>query len=123
MPISTFLNDREPVQTRGLLWVALSDTGVILAGTIVSDTGGGGTATWQAAGTVGCRIDPISAGSGGVLGGRINEASTHLVTVPPGTSVTTDHRFAITNRGTFEVTATREQTAEQASSFEVIQVL
>jgi hypothetical protein len=44
------------------------------------------------------------------------------VTITPGPDVTTDDRFAITGRGTFEITATREQTAELATSFEVIQV-
>jgi hypothetical protein len=89
---------------------------------VTSDAGGGGSFAWSATGTVDCRIDPLSAGGGGILAGRVDERSTHLVTVPPGTSVTDASRFAISGRGTFEVTATREQTAEQATSFEVLEV-
>jgi hypothetical protein len=56
-----------------------------------------------------------------MIGGRIDERSTHLVTVSPGTSVSTRSRFAIAGRGTFEVTATRDQTGEFARSFEVFE--
>lgn len=122
MPLSTFLNGRDPDRLRGLTWLALSETGVIMAGTTLSDSGGGATTGWAAAGTFECRIDPLAANSGGVLGDRIDERSTHLVTVPPSANVTTDHQFAISGRGTFEVTATREQTAESVSSFEVIKI-
>ena len=65
MGLSTFLNGREPDRLRGLLWLSLSETGVILTGAAATDTGGGGTFTWAAAGTVPCRIDPLSAGGGG----------------------------------------------------------
>jgi hypothetical protein len=120
--LSTFLNGREPTRLRGLLWLSLSETGVIYAGSVTSDSGGGGSFAWSATGTVDCRIDPLSAGGGGILAARVDERSTHLVTVPPGTSVTDASRFAINGRGTFEVTATREQTAEMSSSFEVLEV-
>lgn len=121
MPLSTFLNGGTATQLRGLQWLALSDVGHVLAGTVVSDSGGGGTFTWSAAGTFDCRIDPISAGSGGVTGGRIDERSTHLVTTTAGAAVTTNNRFAITSRGTFEVTATRTRTGALTEVFEVVE--
>jgi hypothetical protein len=122
MPISTFLNGRAAEQLRGLSWLALSETGISYAGTVASDSGGGVTVGWAAAGTFPCRIDPLSAGAGGVIGERIDERSTHYVTVPPGGTITTDHRFEISGRGSFEITATRQQTSELVTSFEVIQI-
>lgn len=124
MPLATFLNGQNPDQLRGLAWLALSDTGYLVAGTIVDDSGGGGTLTWNA-GTVGipCRIDPVNDGSGRLTGGAIDERSTHTITVPPGTNIAATGRFAITGRGTFEVTATHAQTGELVSVFEVVELL
>jgi hypothetical protein len=42
--------------------------------------------------------------------------------VPSGTSVSSEERFVIASRGTFEVTAAREQTGELVTTFEVIEV-
>lgn len=123
MPIASFLNGTAPSQLRGLAWLALSETGVILAGSASSDSGGGATESWAASGTVACRVDPINAfGNARVTGGVIDERSTHVVTVPPGTSVSTSNRFAVGSRGTFEVTAVRERTAELAHNFEVMSI-
>lgn len=123
MPLSTFLNGGAPSQLRGLAWLALSDRGSVLVGTATSDSGGGATQAWVAAGTFDCRVDPINAfGNSRITGGVIDERSTHIVTAPPGTSVSTSNRFAITGRGTFEVTAVRDRTAEQTHTFEVIQI-
>ena len=123
MPLSTFLNGREPVRLRGLLWLALSETADVLSTVNTSDSGGGVTQVWGTAGAnVPCRVDPLGGMGGVLLAGRIDERSTHLVTVPPGSTVSANDRFAIHGRGTFEVTATREQTAEFSTSFEVIQV-
>lgn len=123
MPLSTFLDGQNPSQLRGLAFLALSDTGYVVAGTIVSDSGGGGTSTWTA-GTTGipCRIDPLTDRSARLTGGAIDERSTHVITVPPGSSVTAASRFAVDGRGTFEVTATHQQTGELVSVFEVIEL-
>lgn len=123
MPLSTFLNGGTPSQLRGLAWLALSDRGSVLVGTATSDSGGGATQTWVAAGTFDCRVDPINAfGNSRVTGGAIDERSTHIVTVPTGTSVSASNRFAVTGRGTFEITAVRERTGEQTHHFEVIAI-
>jgi hypothetical protein len=123
VPLSTFLNGTVPSQLRGLQWLALSDTGIIQRGTAASDSGGGASFAWAAVGTVACRVDPINAfGNSRVTGGQIDERSTHVVTVPPGSSVTTRDRFAVSGRGTFEITAVRQLTAEMAHNFEVIEI-
>lgn len=123
MPLSTFLNARNPTQLRGLAWLALSEAGFVVAGTAASDSGGGVTQTWTAGSvSVPCRIDPVTDQSRRLVGGRIDERSTHVVTVPAGTSLSAADRFAITGRGTFEITATHEQTGEMARMFEVIQL-
>lgn len=121
MSVSTFLNGRSETRLRGLLWLSLSDTGTVLTLTSTSDTGGGATQSWTSGTAVPCRIDPITdRGLTRITGGRIDERSTHVVTVPADVSVSTVSRFAITGRGTFEVTATHEQTAASARAFEVI---
>lgn len=121
MSFSTFLNGRTSSQLRGLQWLGLSDTGVILTLGYTEDSGGGASSGWTAGGTVPCRIDPITdRGASRVTGGRIDEKSTHIVTVPAGTNVNAAGRFAINGRGTFEITATHEQTGEWSHVFEVI---
>jgi head-tail adaptor len=123
MPISTFLNGRAPTQLRGLQWLALSDTGNILTQVSTSDSGGGATQSWTAGTAVQCRIDPVGdRGDSRIVGGRIDERSTHVVTVPAGTPVLAAGRFSIAGRGTFEITVVRERTAEFTQVFEVIEI-
>jgi hypothetical protein len=104
------------------MFLALSDQGYVQSLTTVSDGGGGGTASWTNQGTVDCRIDPLSGGGPDVIGGRIDENSTHVVTISAGGTIETDARFVIIGRGTFEVTAIHERTAEWVKRFEVIQI-
>lgn len=105
---------------RGLATEALSDTAVLLSGTVVDDGGGGGTVTTVAAGTVIARLDTLT-GSEGEIAGRVSDRSTHLVTLPAETSIDTAHRLSISGRGTFEVTAVRENTDEFARFVEVVE--
>lgn len=121
MPLGTFLSGRTPLQLRGAAWLALSDTGMIGAGSIVDDVGGGGMTVWTYAGTIPCRVDPL-AGNERLVASRISDESTHLLTVPPNTALTTASRFAIVGGGTFEVTAVRDSTDEILRSFEAIKV-
>lgn len=121
-PISTFLDGVVPSQLRGLAWLSMSDYAQIGAGTVVSDSGGGGTTTWAYGGSVACRVDPLSAGGGRITGGQIDERSTHAITVPPGVSVATDSRISVLGRGTFEVTASHTRTGAATQVFEVIQI-
>jgi hypothetical protein len=121
VPLGTYLNGSVPsVRRIGLLWLALSESGNVLTATSVTDAGGGSTQSWVAGSAVACRIDPVGGSGPGQVAERVDERSTHVVTVPPGTVVSTNSRFAITGRGTFDVTATRDQTGEHATIFEVI---
>jgi head-tail adaptor len=121
MPLATFLNGGTITTLRGLSWLALSDSGRVGAGTMVGDTGGGATTTWTYGGTIPCRVDPLS-GRELLTAGRISDRSTHLITVPPGTGVTTSNRFAVTGRGTFEITAVQDRTGELVRSLEAVKV-
>lgn len=122
MPFSTFLDGRPATQLRGLAWLSLSDTGHVVRATATDDQGGGISEVWQTAGSaLPCRVDPIAVRGGGrVTGGRIDERSTHVVTIPAGTLVDAGERFAVAGRGTFEVTAVRDRTAEWSHQFEVV---
>lgn len=124
MPLATFLNGRNPTTLRGLQFLALSDVGTTLTRVNASDAGGGATQTWTA-GTVSipCRVDPVTdRGTSQITGGRIDERSTHVITTPTTVTVGASDRFVVTGRGTFEVTATHERTAEWARSFEVLKI-
>jgi len=87
----------------------------------VDDSGGGGALVWTYGTGLPCRIDPLS-GNETLIGARISERSSHVVTAPPGTVVDTDDRFVIDGRGTFEVTAVQQRTGELARFFEVVEV-
>ena len=123
MPISTFLNGRAPDTLRGLMFLAFSDVAVIQSPTATTDAGGGASRVWANAGTVQCRIYPVTTrGKGGLVGGQINERSTHFCSMPPATPISTMDRVAIAGRGTFEVTVALETTDELTTRVEVIQV-
>lgn len=120
MPLSTFLNGRSPSQLRGAAWLSLSDSGNVLTGTATSESGGGATQSWVAGTALACRIDPLN-GREIMVGGRISDRSTHKVTVAAGVPVTANNRFAISGRGTFEITAVRLQTDEWTRVLEVVE--
>lgn len=120
MPLSTFLDGQSPDQLRGLMWLSLADTGYILANTVTSDSGGGGTSVWGTAGTTECRVDPVS-GNETSVAGRIDDRSTHLITLPPATAVSTNHRILVSGRGTYEVTAVRAPTREWIRVVEAVE--
>lgn len=121
-PVSTFLNGRPVTQLRGLPFLSLSDVGhVVTSAAGTADAGGGITGGSATAGTasVPCRIDPLSGGDT-LTADRIDERSTHALTVPVGTPLSSQVQFEIEDRGTFEVTAERERTAAQIITFEVV---
>ena len=125
MPLGTFLNGAAPTRLRGLLWLALSDVGQVGTLTATSDSGGGASQAWTYGADLPCRVDPIGAGGSQdemVVAGRLNDRSTHVITVPPGTTVTIKDRFKVTGGSTFEVTAVRSRTGEFARVFEAVEV-
>lgn len=116
------MNAGAAVELRGLQWAALSEAGSVGAGSLVDDQGGGaGSAVWTYGTAVPCRIDPLGDSPPGLTAGRIDERSTHKVTVPAGTPVVVTSRFVIASRGTFEVTAVPERTGEFTRVFEVVE--
>lgn len=116
MPITTFLSGRGP--TRGLIWLALTETGYKLTRSSISDGGGGNTDSYTKGSAIQCRIDAMG-GSEGELANRVSDRTTHVVTCPSGTSITLNDDFEITGIGRFEVTAIRSHTDEMATQFEV----
>lgn len=106
--------------TRGLIREALRESGWTVDSTIVDDGGGGGTTVSVTGGTVRCRIDSLAGGEGYVAD-RISDRSTHLITLPPETAVTTEMKFQIDGRGTYEVTAVREHTGELSTVVEAVE--
>jgi|SRR6185295_2306507 len=123
MPFSTSLDHINPTQLRGLAWLSLSDSGFRVTQVSTDDSGGGVSQVWTA-GTVAipCRVDPLSGRQHGITGGAIDERSTHVVTIAAGGTVAAQDRFAISGRGTFEVTAVRDRTREWSREFEVVAV-
>lgn len=117
MPISTSAHNITPTTLRGLTFLALSETGYVLTRTLGDDSGGGQTGTWTAGTALACRVDPLG-GDESVIADRIDQRTTHRITVPPDTSVTAQDRFAVTTFGTFEITAVRTRTDEQVRILE-----
>lgn len=115
MPLSTFLDGRAP--TRGLLWLALSDTAYVFKRSSESDGGGGSTDKYTKQAGVSARIDPIGGGEA-ELAARVSDRSTHVVTLRPGTEISLDDDLEIAG-SRYEVTAIRSRTGEMALMVEV----
>lgn len=112
MPLSTFLDGSVPTRLRGIAWLALSGSGQVgtLSGT--TDSGGGATRTWTYGSTIPSNIRAIG-GREGEVADRISDRSTHLITLPPETPITTESRFSSLDEvQTYEITAVRERTRE-----------
>lgn len=120
MSLATFLNGGTVTQLRGLAFLSLSDTGYILRGSISDDGGGGGTATFGTAGTFPCRVDPMG-GDERSIAGRIEARSTHVITLPPETSIDASERFRVGTTD-FEITAVLERTAEPVRFVEAVEI-
>lgn len=127
MPFGTFLNGRNATQLRGLAWLSLSDYAQIGTRTYASDNGGGATETWTYGSTIPCRVDAV-AGLGvneDIIGERLSDRSTHSITLSGGTiggTVTASSRIRVVGRGTYEVTAIEERTAEWLRFAEAAQI-
>lgn len=92
---------------RDVAATALPGTAVIQRQSFTDDGGGGGTIAWTAAGTVDCRIAPIS-GNEREIADRIAEDAASVVTLPGETSISVTDRMVISG-GTFNVMAIRER--------------
>lgn len=105
--------------TRGLVTEALTEGGNKITGTVTDDGGGGASFSETAGAAVICRLDALGGGEG-ERADRLSDRSTHLLTLPAGTDIAAADTFQITGRGTFEVTAVRENTGELARFAEVV---
>lgn len=118
---TTSFGTAELTQLRGLEWLALSETGHALTTAGSSDAGGGFTAGTSTLGTaIPCRLDPLSGGET-LVAGRIDERSTHVLSVPFGTELDTAQQFVVSSWGTFELTAQRKRTQEDVRVYEVVE--
>lgn len=100
---------------------ALPGTAVVYGGTLVSDGGGGWDETFTAAGTVACRVAPAS-GAEREEGDRVTAESTHIITLPAGTSVETDDRIDVAGV-TYNVTNVRDRSWETTRRVEARKVV
>jgi hypothetical protein len=124
MPLSTSLHGKPSTRLRGLAWLALADSAVLQARQNVSDGGGDPVVGWQVAGTVSCRVYPVTIrGRGRVAGGALSEQATHFLVTPLGTVLGLADRAVIANRGTYEVTMALERTEALTTVYEVFEVV
>lgn len=115
--MSTFL-DATPA-TRGLSLGFLTESGHTLTSTFASDSGGGATETRASGGTIACRLDALG-GSEAQVADRISDRSTHTITFEPNAAITVADQFVLDGKGTFEVTAVRNQTDELVRIVEAV---
>lgn len=90
---------------RATLNQSLPGTAVIYSRSYVSDSGGGGTMSFTAAGTVAARIAPLTALEE-VTGDRLAPEANWVVTLPAETTISEDSQVVI-GGGTFTVEAVR----------------
>jgi SPP1 family predicted phage head-tail adaptor len=97
---------------------ALPGTAVIQSQTTTSDGGGGVTQAWTAAGTVDCRIAPLT-GTEREIGERISSDADYIITLPHDASVNTNSRI-VSNGGTFNVEAIRDRSWHVTTRVEAV---
>ena len=100
------LSASDLASARAALEESLPDIAIIKNPSWVSDGRGGGTTTFTAAGTVPCRISPLT-GDERVEGERISTDSESMVTAPFDAAVESDSVLDIQSR-LFAVTSVRE---------------
>lgn len=104
------LSEAQLASMRSTAAGALPDEAVVQRVTEVSDGGGGTTTEWADLATLACRIAPAGGGEGGQEAGRVEDETTHVVTLAAGADVTAADRLVISGV-TYEVTAVRERRA------------
>jgi head-tail adaptor len=88
---------------RSTVDASLPDTAVIRRSTYVSDGGGGGSVTWNAVGTISCRLAPKT-GNERLVADRIAADANWTATFPAQTDVTVEDRVGV-GVASFEVVA------------------
>ena len=105
---------------RGAMFLYFTDVGYVLELSGSSDSGGGEVQAWGTAGTFDCRVDALAGGES-VTGNRLSDRSTHLISLPPNSTVDHNDRFKV-NGDTYEITAVRNRTDEFHRELEAAQV-
>lgn len=114
------LTTAELTSMRATIETALPDTCTIRRNTPTSDGGGGTTDGWADLATgVLCGIAPVGGGEAptgvnATSGSRINDESTHIVTLPDGQDVTEQDQIVIVGQ-TYRVTLVRKRAAWELS--------
>lgn len=109
----SLLSEHDVTDMRSALNLSLPGTAVIKTSTFVDNQGGGGTTTFAAAGTVSCRLAPLT-GTERETADRISEESDWMVTLPALTTIDVDDRI-VSSGGTFAVTAVRAPRSYEVS--------
>ena len=108
----------ELTQMRADAAEALPGTAIIQTQAETSDGGGGVTVAWTAAGTVDCRIAPLT-GTEREMGDRISSDADYLITLPHNASVTTNSRI-VAGGGTYSVEAIRDRSWNVTTRVEAV---
>jgi SPP1 family predicted phage head-tail adaptor len=114
------LTDADLDSMRATAAEALPGTAIIQTRSFIDDGGGGGTVGWTNAGTVNCRIAPMS-GSEREIADRIAEDADFIFTLPTSATVTVTSRL-VSNGGTFNVAAIRDRSYEITQRVEAVKV-
>jgi head-tail adaptor len=93
----SLLSDSDVESMRATMAESFPDTAVIKTPQVVGDSGGGGTTSWTAAGTVGCRIAAFGSGAERNIADRLAEEAEWIVSLPAETAITTSDRVTINN--------------------------
>lgn len=103
------LTDAEVASIRQEAERWLPSTARRLVRTALSDGAGGTGSTYvPAASTVPCRLAPFAGGEGPDQGSRVNDRTTHIVTLPHDTTIEEPDRLSI-DGVTYEVTYVRKR--------------
>jgi hypothetical protein len=123
LTIATFMRGGVQQHLRGAQLLSFTDAANVIRRTAVSDGGGGAAWTWSVvAGTIPCRVYPVTPrGRGAIVGGALDEKTTHYCAFPTGTDVNTADRIVVADRGTFDVTMAATRTDQLTRLVEVMQ--
>jgi len=106
----TWITPGELTHARAAATATLTGTAVIHAQTSTSDGAGGSTEGFTPGPPVACRIAPVGGGeTSAAPGGRVDDRTTHIITLPAGTTLTAKDRAVISGL-TYEITAVRRRT-------------
>jgi head-tail adaptor len=101
----------ELASARATALQTLDTTAVVHAQSTVSDGAGGTTESFTPGSSIKARLAPAGGGERGSTGSRVDDRTTHIITLPAGTTVTAADRIVLGGR-TYEATAVRRRTNE-----------